>query len=149
MGLVLVTLARRTPLTRSGNLARSPLAPRSPRGRTRGDDRAAFVAAVLASRPWCEINASCPAGAPARACEVHEPWTRARGGPWTPAEGLTASRCWPTCRPCHAWAHHPPAGGLESWARGGRLVDGAPCPWIIGAAEAGARGWSKTPVGER
>jgi len=91
-------------------------------------ERAAFVARILAERPACEFGRQvAPAinsprlalpdaalivravrGCATRTVDVHEVWTRGRGGPIVPSQGLTDAGVLALCRPCHDWiTTHP------------------------------------------
>lgn len=94
-----MTLERRTPLKRGGPLPRSStLKPRSAareRAYRGPDGRRALVARMLAEHPVCQVQWVCRG---ARAQDVHERLSRARGGNIldpVQAHMVTA------CRPCH------------------------------------------------
>jgi len=78
------------------------------------DERRAFVERVLRERPWCETHDTLAGLAlvapprPVRSVDVHEPWTRARGGPIVPSQGLSDDMVLCVCRACHAFCHDSP-----------------------------------------
>ena len=95
-------LARKTPLTtRTAIKRRTPLAAQSAKRKKVAPLRAKFVRDQLTARPVCEVKV-------ARVCrglavDIHEPFTRARGGSiLDPANTLAL------CRDCHSYVHaHP------------------------------------------
>jgi len=83
--------------------------------------------AYLAAHPICEIGAMM---CTVRSSDVHEPWTRARGGPIDDPRNMAA-----LCRPCHGWVTFTVEGQQWATARG-FLVGAARGPaWL----EAGGR----------
>jgi len=131
-----VSLERRTPLRRSTPLARGAkplhrrtrLRVRSAKRAAIAPERAAFVARVLTERSVCEFGrqVSWAIHSPGitlrdaalivravrdcakRSVDVHEVWTRGRGGPIVPSAGLTDDGVLALCRPCHDWVTtHP------------------------------------------
>jgi hypothetical protein len=112
-------LARRTPLKRGGSLARrTPLRSMSRKRSKQQRERYRMVRSELNRRPRCEAGPLirglwdemygwqkaeamwATMGCGGRACDVHEPLTRARGGSITdPTNTVTV------CRWCHGWIH--------------------------------------------
>lgn len=110
-----------TPLKRSPLKARrTRISPMSAGRRAIADERRNFVNGVLGDRPWCE---ACPllrvGRSPNAAVDVHERWTRARGGPIVPSQGLTPEMVIAACRECHDHIHdHPAEAVLHGLLRG-------------------------------
>jgi hypothetical protein len=95
-------MPRTSGLRRSGQLR-----PRSAKREADYRARRVLVAELLEARPVCQ---RCQA---ARAVDVHEVLTRARGG-----SILDAENCVTLCRPCHSWITVNPAAALEQgWVR--------------------------------
>jgi len=125
---------KRTPLNRvgkgmprAGGLTRKPMAQQrqriQPRSAKRADEyarpggRRDLVAQTLQERPRCEAQVLCRG---ARAVDVHERLTRARGGSIL---DLAQSHAITVCRPCHDWIGREPREAearrllLPSWHR--------------------------------
>jgi hypothetical protein len=73
-------------------MKRTPLRPMSARRRKEMPARRAAVAALLAERPWCEVQL--PGLCAGRAVDGHERLSRARGGDHLHPDVAV-------CRPCH------------------------------------------------
>ena len=96
-------LVRKTPLARgTSQLKRTPLAKQSAKRVAVSRERAALVRRVLAARPICERCHE------ARSVDVHEPYTRARGGSIVDDDNTVA-----ICRRCHDWVHSHPKEASE------------------------------------
>lgn len=100
---------KRSPIRR-----RTPLRKVSPKTAARNRKRAAFRAAELASRPYCEAQGSIWTHDPSYnrcsmiSVDLHEPLTRARGGDILDPKNTVA-----LCRPCHDWIHNNPAAATD------------------------------------
>lgn len=116
-----MTLHRKTPLKQNKPLARTTALKRGKGLRSRSkktakvyrDVRAPLVAAILAERPWCELQFP---GCTARATCVDERKQRSRGGSITDPANLRAACTW-----CNGYKedhpHEAEARGLalHSW----------------------------------
>ena len=103
------TIERAVGLRRGGQLARTGrLSPRSRKTQATYRSRADLVAALLETKPWCEIrwDDDCES----RSTDVHEPEMRSRG-----ADILNEDGCVTACRHCHNKVHANPA---EATGRG-------------------------------
>lgn len=103
-----MSIPRRTPLKRSTTPLKRTGKPK-PRSKkmakTYRDERAPLVARLLADSPSCQRCKS------ARATDVHEMKTRARGGSITDLDNLAL-----LCRPCHTWVgEHPAEARAQGW----------------------------------
>lgn len=117
-------MKRGQPLNRSGELKRKALLkgttrmkPRSKRRVRDMVDRVELVVAMLREHPTCQARVLCRG---ARAVDVHERLTRARGGKITDP---VQSHAITVCRLCHDWITREPARAtvlrlmLPSWHR--------------------------------
>lgn len=95
-------------------MKRSPMRARSAKQVGKDKSRQPVKRDYLASHRRCEaqVQGWCSGSSE----HVHEPWTRARGGPINDARNMLA-----LCFMCHAWVHSNPA---ESEQRG----------WLVSAA---------------
>lgn len=101
-------IQRRKPLVSRSALSRSAL-PKTGKPRARSakrdkwqrEQRVPFVVALLAERPWCEIQQ--PFVCTGRSVDVDEIKLRSQGGSAT-----DPSNCLAVCRACHDWKHANP-----------------------------------------
>lgn len=70
----------------------------SPKQRAKNSKRKPMRDAYLAAHPRCETDCG------GLAVDVHEPWTRRRGGPIDDPRNFMA-----VCRLCHDWIHQNPS----------------------------------------
>lgn len=95
------SLQRRTQMLRGvAPVRRTPLRFRSKKAAAIAPKRAAFVAAVLEERPWCEARLGCCEG---RSVDVHEIANRSQG-----ADILNPAEVLAVCRWCHGWITREP-----------------------------------------
>ncbi|MBK8246426.1 MAG: hypothetical protein IPK85_03370 [Gemmatimonadetes bacterium] len=108
---------KRVPIHRNQSLQRySRLNPRSKSTHAKMRERRSIVAEVLKAHPFCHVCGI------VKAVEVHEPWSRGRGGPI-----LDRRNCMAVDERCHRFIHENP-----EWAeKHGFLIPGHEGPaWL-------------------
>jgi hypothetical protein len=111
---------KRTPLQR-----RTPLRRVSLKRQRVNRERRELVRSELMRRPRCEAGHLTPASCSGYATDIHEPLTRARGGPILDPANTVA-----ICRACHDWIHDNPQSATRigllkpSWGNGHTLATG-------------------------
>jgi hypothetical protein len=111
---------KRTPLER-----RTPLRRVSLKRQRVNRERRELVRSELMRRPRCEAGHLTPASCSGYATDIHEPLTRARGGPILDPANTVA-----ICRACHDWIHDNPQSATRigllkpSWGNGHTLATG-------------------------